>query len=111
LTPISKTLQAAENAGFEVRDVENLREHYAITLRHWVKRLEAQHDQALSYVDEATYRVWRLFMSGSAYGFSSGKLDVFQTLFVKHDGLGQSGLPLSRQDWYGSTQRLLDRQG
>ena len=102
LTPINVTLRAAEEAGFEVRDVESLREHYALTLRHWVRRLEAQHEQALKFVDEPTYRVWRLFMSGSAYGFSAGRLNVYQALLVKPDGRGRSGLPLTRDDWYGS---------
>lgn len=100
LTPISITLRAAEEAGFEVRDVESLREHYALTLRHWVRRLEARHSQALQYVDEPTYRVWRLFMSGSAYGFSVGQLNVYQALFVRPGEGGQSGLPLTRADWY-----------
>ncbi len=100
LTPISVTLQAAEGVGFEVRDVESLREHYALTLRHWVRRLEAHHDQALKFVDEPTYRVWRLFMSGSAHGFTTGRLNVYQALLVKPDARGRSGLPLTRHDWY-----------
>lgn len=100
LTPIHVTLQAAEEAGFEVRDVESLREHYALTLRHWVRRLEAYHDAVLQYVDEPTYRVWRLFMAGSAHGFTSGRLNLYQTLLVKPDASGRSGLPLTRADWY-----------
>ncbi len=100
LTPISTTLRAAEEAGFEVRDVESLREHYMLTLRNWVRRLEAQHDQALRYVDEPTYRVWRLFMSGSAFGFKVGRLNVYQSLLVRPGAGGQSGLPLTRADWY-----------
>jgi len=100
LTPINVSLHAAEKSGFEVRDVENLREHYALTLRHWVRRLEAHHNEALQFVDEPTYRVWRLFMSGSAYGFTHGKTNLFQTLLVKPDGDGRSGLPLTRTDWY-----------
>jgi cyclopropane-fatty-acyl-phospholipid synthase len=83
-----------------VRDVESLREHYALTLRHWVRRLEARHDEALEYVDEPTYRVWRLYMSGSVYGFANGRLNVYQTLLVKPDEQGRSGLPLMREDWY-----------
>ena len=102
LTPIHLTLQAAERAGFEVRDVESLREHYALTLRHWVRRLEAQHDRALAFVDEPTYRVWRLFMSGSAHGFATGRLNVYQVLLVKPGVEGHSGLPLTRDDWYPS---------
>ena len=100
LVPISTTLRAAEESGFEVRDVESLREHYALTLRHWVRRLEAHHDQALQFVDEPTYRVWRLFTSGSAHGFSAGRLNVYQALLVRPGERGQSGLPLTRADWY-----------
>lgn len=100
LTPISTSLGVAEKAGFEVRDVESLREHYMLTLRHWVRRLEAKHEQALQYVDEPTYRVWRLFMSGSAYGFKVGRLNVYQALLVRQGEGGQSGLPLTRADWY-----------
>jgi len=54
LEPINVTLHAAEEAGFEVRDVESLREHYNLTLRHWVQRLKAHHEQALQYMDEPT---------------------------------------------------------
>jgi len=100
LVPISTTLRVAEESGFEVRDVESLREHYALTLRHWVRRLEAHHDQALQFVDEPTYRVWRLFTSGSAHGFSAGRLNVYQALLVRPGERGQSGLPLTRADWY-----------
>ncbi len=100
LVPINGTLCAAEEAGFEVRDVESLREHYALTLRHWVHRLEAHHDRALQLVDEPTYRVWRLFMSGSAHGFCVGSINVYQTLLVKPGEGGCSGLPLTRADWY-----------
>jgi cyclopropane-fatty-acyl-phospholipid synthase len=100
LVPIHVTLRAAEASGFEVRDVESLREHYALTLRHWVRRLEACHDRALQCVDEPTYRVWRLFMSGSAHGFATGRLNLYQTLLVKPDRRGRSGLPWTRADWY-----------
>jgi len=100
LVPINATLQAAEEAGFEVRDVESLREHYAMTLRHWVRRLEAHHADALKYVDEPTYRVWRLYMSGSAHGFASRRLNVYQSLLAYPDAKGRSGLPLTRADWF-----------
>jgi cyclopropane-fatty-acyl-phospholipid synthase len=100
LVPINVTLHAAEEAGFEVRDVEGLREHYALTLRHWVRRLEAHHDQAIRFADELTYRVWRLFMSGSAHGFAHGRLNIYQALLIKSDARGKSGLPLTRDDWY-----------
>jgi cyclopropane-fatty-acyl-phospholipid synthase len=106
--PLPIMLQAAESAGLEIRDVENLREHYALTLRHWLRRLEAHHAETLSFVDEATYRIWRLYLAGSAHGFRRGHLGVYQTLLAKMDGSGQSGVPLTRDDWYRSnsaTQR------
>lgn len=100
LLPISQSLKAAEEAGFEVRDVESLREHYALTLRHWVRNLEAHHDQALAFVDEPTYRVWRVAMSYPAHMHSSGMMNLYQTLFVRPDATGASHLPLTREDWY-----------
>src|SRR5664280_715990 len=100
IPPIPVVLQAAESAGFEVRDVENLREHYALTLRHWVRRLEASHGPALDFVNEATYRVWRLYMAGSAHGFARGQLAVYQVLLAKPDLGGDAHLPLTRRDWY-----------
>jgi hypothetical protein len=83
LVPISTTLRASELSGFEVRDVESLREHYALTLRHWVRRLEAHADRVRSVTDDATYRTWRLYMVGAAHGFRSGRLNVHQALLAK----------------------------
>lgn len=100
LTEISASLVAAESVGFEVRDVESLREHYALTLRHWVRRLEARHEEALKYVDEVTFRIWQLYMHGSAHGFASGRSNLYQTLLVKPADNGAAGLPLTRGDWY-----------
>jgi len=99
LLPIAVTLKDAESCGFETRDVECLREHYAMTLRHWVKRLEARHAEACREADEVTYRVWRIYMAGSAYGFATGKLNLYQTLLAKPVE-GDCGLPLTRHDWY-----------
>jgi len=110
LVPINATLRYAEEASFEVRDVESLREHYTLTLRHWAHRLESQRDKALRAVDEPTYRVWRLFLPGSAYGFAAGLLNLYQTLLVKPVE-GRSGLPLTRQDWYRDPQDDLRIRG
>ena len=96
LVPINVTLRAAEQTGFEVRDVESLREHYMMTLRHWVRNLEEKHDQALKYVDEPTYRVWRLFLGSSAHSFHNSSLNVYQSLLVKPGEHGESNLPLTR---------------
>ena len=100
IPPVPILLGAAESAGLEIRDVENLREHYALTLRHWLRRLEAQHGEALSFVDEKTYRVWRLYIAGSAHGFHRGHMAVYQTLLAKLDSKGQTNVPLTRGDWY-----------
>ena len=102
LTPISHSLDVAERTEFEVRDVESLREHYALTLRRWVRRLEERREEALEEVDEVTYRIWRLFMSGSAHGFETGRLNVYQALLAKAGPDGESGLPLTRADLYRS---------
>ena len=100
LIPVSDVNVMAENAGFEVRDVENLREHYALTLRNWVNRLETRREQAVKVSDEVTYRTWRLYMSASAYGFESGNINVNQTLLVKMTREGKSNVPFSRADLY-----------
>jgi cyclopropane-fatty-acyl-phospholipid synthase len=100
LVPIGTALLLAEKAGFEVRDVESLREHYVLTLRHWLRRLEEGREEAVRAADEISYRVWRLYMSGSVHGFRTGRVNLHQTLFVKPDH-GRSGLPLTRAAWYG----------
>ena len=84
-----------------MRDTESLREHYALTLRHWVRRLEEHAEEARATTDDVTYRVWRLFMSFSAYNFDRNRIGVYQTLLVKPDR-GRAGLPLTREDWYAS---------
>ena len=99
ILPIGTTLLAAERAGFEVRDVESLREHYLQTLRHWVSRLEARSDEARQLTDDVTYRVWRLYMAGSAEGFYCGRANIYQSLLLKPEGK-PSQLPLTRNDWY-----------
>ncbi|MGB8773222.1 MAG: cyclopropane-fatty-acyl-phospholipid synthase family protein, partial [Terriglobales bacterium] len=99
LLPISTSLRAAELSGFEVRDVESLREHYALTLHHWVRRLEASAEEARRITNDATYRIWRLYMAGAAHGFRTARLNVYQTLLAR-PRQGDSGLPLTREDWY-----------
>jgi len=99
LVPLSASLRAAEAKGFEVRDVENLREHYVLTLRHWVQRLEARREEACRAVGEMAYRLWRVYMAGAAHKFRMCRNSVYQVLLVKPDR-GASGLPLTRADWY-----------
>jgi cyclopropane-fatty-acyl-phospholipid synthase len=100
LLPFSEVVGEAEGAGFETRDVESLREHYAMTLRHWIRRLEARHDEAAALVGERTYRVWRLYMAGSARAFATASLSVVQTLLSKPMADGTAVVPLTRVDVY-----------
>jgi cyclopropane-fatty-acyl-phospholipid synthase len=100
LPELAEVIAAAEGAGFEARDAESLREHYAITLRHWVRRLEDERTAAVASVGEEIYRIWRLYMAASAYGFASGRLAVDQVLLAKRKPDGTSLIPLTRADIY-----------
>ena len=80
---LEDTVRAAERAGFEVLDLENLRPHYALTCRAWVARLQANRAACLRMVDEATYRAWLLYLAASAAGFDDGTTDVYQALLAK----------------------------
>lgn len=102
LVTLDQTLHAAEAQGLEVRDVEDLREHYAMTLRLWVNRLRSNADKLLSLVPRTTYRIWLLYMAGSAAAFSRGDIAVFQVLLSRPDH-GRSGLPLTREDLYATS--------
>ncbi|HJP86403.1 MAG TPA: cyclopropane-fatty-acyl-phospholipid synthase family protein [Gemmatimonadaceae bacterium] len=108
LTAAAEVIAAAEKSGFEVRDVESLREHYAMTLRHWVRSLEEKSRDAKALVGDHTYRVWRLYMSGSANAFATAAINIIQTLLAKPTTAGRSNIPLTREDIYsgvGTTQR------
>jgi cyclopropane-fatty-acyl-phospholipid synthase len=100
LTATADVIGAAEATGFEVRDVESLREHYAMTLRHWVRSLEARSGEAEQLVGDHTYRVWRLYMAASANAFTRGAINIIQTLLAKPDAAGKSNIPLTREDIY-----------
>lgn len=97
---ISNIQLGMERARFEILDVEALRPHYAKTLRHWVRRLEANRDAALLEVGEAAYRVWLLYMAACALEFEAGGTGVYQVLASKPDR-GRWPVPLTRGDLYG----------
>lgn len=100
LTAAHDVIAAAEGAGFEVRDVESLREHYAMTLRHWVRTLEEKSRDATELVGEHHFRIWRLYMAASANAFATAAINVIQTLLAKSDARGNSSIPLTREDLY-----------
>jgi cyclopropane-fatty-acyl-phospholipid synthase len=99
LDNISNIQHVMERARFEIADVEALRPHYALTLRHWVARLERNHTHALQYVNEATYRVWRLYMAACALEFEAGDIGIYQVLASKR-AAGNLPLPLTRRYMY-----------
>ncbi|MGW5850014.1 class I SAM-dependent methyltransferase [Streptomyces sp. NPDC055254] len=101
LSPLGSTVGELERAGFEVRDVEALREHYALTLRAWVARLEAHWEEAVRLTSPGRARVWRLYMAASALGFERGRLGVNQVLAVRAGAGGDAGLPLRLRTWGG----------
>lgn len=95
LQEVGSVVSAMQRHGFEVRDVESLREHYARTLRAWVANLEAKWDEATRLAGNKA-RIWRLYMAGSALGFESARINVHQVLGVKPGALGDSGMPSTR---------------
>ena len=103
LDRVSNIALGMERAGFEILDIEALRPHYAMTLRHWVQRLEAQREAALALVSERTYRVWRLYMAACALEFEAGGTGLHQILAAK-PAQGRWPLPLTRQDLYEPVQ-------
>ena len=104
LDTVSNIQRGMEHAGFEILDVEALRPHYALTLRHWVQRLEAAHDQALQHVSETAYRIWRLYMAACALEFEAGGTGIYQILSSKH-GASRLPVPLTRRDIYQQANR------
>jgi cyclopropane-fatty-acyl-phospholipid synthase len=100
LPPSGMVVASAERMGFELRDVESLREHYALTLHHWIRRLEARRSEAIALVGEPTYRVWRLYMAASAESFRIGRINVIQSLLAKPHPDGSVELPRTRADLY-----------
>jgi cyclopropane-fatty-acyl-phospholipid synthase len=99
LDTVSNVQRAIEHAGYEILDVESLRPHYALTLRHWVRRLETRKAEALQHVPESVYRIWRLYMAACALQFEQGDIGVYQILAANRDG-GLAALPLTRRDLY-----------
>ena len=94
IVTLHDVIHAAENAGFEVLDVENLRRHYALTCRAWVDRLTAQRDACLQVVDETTWRTWQLYLAGSSLAFEEGGLGLHQVLLAKRGANGAA--PMTR---------------
>ena len=96
LIDIPTILSTAESAGFETRDVESLREHYPLTLGHWLRRLEDKRATAVAEVGETAFRAWRLILAGYLYLLERGNLTEYQSLFAKPSSMVRAKLPLRR---------------
>ena len=99
LAPLGRTVSQLEQAGLELRDVESLREHYALTLRQWVHNLERDWPDAVRQAGAGRARVWRLYMAASALAFERARIGVNQILAVRAAENGGSGLPLRTREW------------
>jgi cyclopropane-fatty-acyl-phospholipid synthase len=94
LHEVGRVVTQIQAAGFEVRHVESLREHYALTLRHWVDNLEAAWPQAVAEAGEGRARVWRLYMAGSSLNFEAGRTQIHQVLGTATTDEGDARMPL-----------------
>jgi cyclopropane-fatty-acyl-phospholipid synthase len=102
LLPVGRVVEAAERAGFEVRDLESLREHYADTLTHWLHRLEQAFGEAVREVGQEKARAWRLYLASSSVAFRMGEFSIFQLLLARPDEGGRARVPRTRDRWYTS---------
>lgn len=100
--PIPYVLKHAADVGFEIRDVESLREHYALTLQRWHERFDRNEKDLVKIVGRDTFRLWKLYLLSAGWGFKVGLHSIIQTLLYKPDETGSAleHLPLTRDDWY-----------
>lgn len=101
LDHIGHSVESMEAAGFEVHDVEGLREHYAQTTRLWCQRLSLKREEAIALVGEAKYRLWVAYLAGVSFAFKNGTLRLFQTVATRHRKNAPLELPPTRADLYG----------
>lgn len=106
LDHIGHSVAAMEAKGFEVHDVEGLREHYARTTRLWCQRLSAREDEAITQVGRERYRLWVAYLAGVSFAFADGSLRIFQTVATKHKAKGPSGMPATRAHLYRRPSEL-----
>ena len=101
LTHVAKVVEGMGQQGLELIDAEALREHYAKTLWTWVDRLESREEEARHEVGDERYRIWRIYMAGSAHAFDRGWLSLWQLLAGKPLPDGRLPHPLTRDYMYG----------
>jgi len=106
LPHVSRTAYEMECQALEVLDMEGLRLHYAQTLMHWVERLEAQRERAISLVGEKYYRIWRIYMAGCSHAFERGWVSVYQILAAKQTLPGSTKQPWTREYQYADSKMI-----
>ncbi|GGL18433.1 SAM-dependent methyltransferase [Planomonospora parontospora] len=100
LESVGTLIREMEDTGFEIRHEENLREHYARTLRHWSANLDDRWEDAVREVGRGRARVWRLYMAGCVVGFERNKIQLHQVLATRLDSQGGARMPLRpARDW------------
>ena len=105
LDNVGHTIDVLEMNRFEVHDVEAWREHYALTTRHWYKKLMARKEEAINFVGIEKFRMWALYLAGVSIGFTDGSMHICQIVATKHSAKGASGLPFTRADLYVDKER------
>ncbi len=101
MRPVSETLGYLERAGFELRDVQSLREHYVRTVADWLEIFESHYGEAVAMVGAEVARVWRLYLVGGGLSFEEGRMGVDQILAVRPAPDGGSAMPAT-PDWIGA---------
>lgn len=93
MVPVGRTLEHLEGAGFEIRDVEAMREHYVRTVAAWIRTLDEQRDEAVRILGEQQYRVWQLYLAGGMLTFEANRMGVNQIVAARTTAEGASGVP------------------
>jgi cyclopropane-fatty-acyl-phospholipid synthase len=96
---LGEMMEIFEPSGLSVLDVENIRLHYALTLRHWLERYRSAEDRVRKMFDETFVRMWRLYLAGSIAGFETGTLQLFQVVFTTREN---NHVALTRQHLYST---------
>jgi cyclopropane-fatty-acyl-phospholipid synthase len=100
LDHLGHMIQCMEASGFDVQDVEGWRDHYSMTCRHWVQRLEANRDEAIRLVGVEKFRMWTLYLTGCVFALGDGGARIYQTVATHQGKRGLSGMPCTREHLY-----------